>query len=730
MFRHNFGPPLSSETVSLISLYGRAVQDTGVGSSDSELPALCCRHQSPDGGEQTVRMWSTWLVFVHQGDGAVAARVRSILEIHTGQDIFVAVVSVVETKMAAGIEGQCVQAHGYMEKPLAEFKEGTDSPSAWVVQIEPQWKGDWDNAKGDEGLVALYKELKKSNNAKDIRTMLDSDTKLYGQDCGFTDPNATPKDPPTTGDATFSRGIVHAGPCKIWLDDKMVLQNDDCQSAYGDGTKKTISVFKPVDYSSCPAGGCMFRFYWLALQRLDGKTWWQVYKNCVPLSGPAGGGSSQTTQSSGSSTSQTLPSSGESDSPSSGESESPSSGESDSPSSSASDSPSSGASESPSSGDSESPSSGESDSPSSGESESPSSGDSDSPSTESTPAPESPSVETPDASSAPLRSSRSIKFRPDQASLVPQLVVVAAEYHLTELFVAATGSPHFWFCSDRSTSVHSPLLPCSAAELFGTMVSTSTVLSVVAGIAASLSQVNAHGYMYIPLSEFTDSVTSAWIVQIEPQWAGNWDSCSSSDDDCLTTLYTSLKSSNGYSDIRTLLDSDTSLYGANCGFTNPDATPKDPPTTGDATFSRGMVHAGPCEIWLDDTMVLSNDDCQTAYGDGSQEKASVFTPVDYSSCSSSGCMLRFYWLAFQGVDSKIVWQVSSTTESSSTQETSTTSGSGTSSDTSAATEAPSTDAPEATTAASTANEATTETTTDSSVSTPSPSEKCNARKRQ
>ncbi|KAL4159095.1 hypothetical protein PRNP1_004866 [Phytophthora ramorum] len=120
------------------------------------------------------------------------------------------------------------------------------------------------------------------------------------------------------------------------------------------------------------------------------------------------------------------------------------------------------------------------------------------------------------------------------------------------------------------------------------MVLSSSIVSVAAALVALVGQVNAHGYMYIPLAEFTDSETSAWVVQIEPQWSGDWDSCSSDDSDCLTTLYSSLKSSNGYSDIRTLLDNDTSLYGADCGFTNPDATAKDPPTTGDATFSRGM----------------------------------------------------------------------------------------------------------------------------------------------
>ncbi|RLN93994.1 hypothetical protein BBJ28_00016901 [Nothophytophthora sp. Chile5] len=189
-----------------------------------------------------------------------------------------------------------VQAHGYVSDPASEF---TDSETAnWIVQIEPQWTGDWDGADGDSGLVALYKELKASNNVDSIRTMLDSDTSLYGANCGFTNPDVTAKSAPTDGTATFSRGMVHAGPCEIWLDDTLVLSNDDCQSAYGDGTQEKASVFTPVDYSSCSSSGCMFRFYWLALQVLDGTTVWQVYKDCIPLSGPAGGATSTATTSS------------------------------------------------------------------------------------------------------------------------------------------------------------------------------------------------------------------------------------------------------------------------------------------------------------------------------------------------------------------------------------------------------------------------------------------------
>ncbi|RLN97575.1 hypothetical protein BBJ28_00019751 [Nothophytophthora sp. Chile5] len=188
---------------------------------------------------------------------------------------------------------QHVQAHGYMYIPLAEF-DGSATAN-WIVQIAPQWTGDWDGADGDSGLVALYKELKASNNVDNIRTLLDSDTSLYGADCGFTDPDVTAKDPPTDGTATFSRGMVHAGPCEIWLDDTLALSNDDCQSAYGDGTQATASIFQPMDYSSCSSSGCMLRFYWLALQVLDGETVWQVYKDCVPLSGPASGTTSTAT---------------------------------------------------------------------------------------------------------------------------------------------------------------------------------------------------------------------------------------------------------------------------------------------------------------------------------------------------------------------------------------------------------------------------------------------------
>ncbi|RLN37646.1 hypothetical protein BBJ28_00019688 [Nothophytophthora sp. Chile5] len=193
------------------------------------------------------------------------------------------------------------------------------------------------------------------------------------------------------------------------------------------------------------------------------------------------------------------------------------------------------------------------------------------------------------------------------------------------------------------------------------MVQFASYLCAAAiALVGCATQVLSHGYMYIPLAEFVGTTTSAWIVQIEPQFDADWNSIDN--DTELIALYVEKAAEYGYTDnIRALLDNDTTLYGADCGFTNPDADAKDPPTDGTATFSRGVDVQGPCEIWLDDTMVLHNDDCALAFGTSDYETIkSVFTPVDYSSCSTSGCMLRFYWLAFQSVDSEYVWQIYST----------------------------------------------------------------------
>ncbi|GMF10046.1 unnamed protein product [Phytophthora lilii] len=162
--------------------------------------------------------------------------------------------------------------HGCMLIPEAQFHGSPNA--AWIVQIDPVWPSDKWNG-NTAATVATFKSLMAANNFQDLKTLMSNS--VYGADCGFTNPNGRPEPIPTDGKATFSRAVVHVGPCEIWLDDKKVLYEDDCYSTYGNPNQDIKSVF-PVDYSSCANGGCKeMRFYWLAFQDLSGKTVWQSY---------------------------------------------------------------------------------------------------------------------------------------------------------------------------------------------------------------------------------------------------------------------------------------------------------------------------------------------------------------------------------------------------------------------------------------------------------------------
>ncbi|KAL4117474.1 hypothetical protein PRIC2_011465 [Phytophthora ramorum] len=122
---------------------------------------------------------------------------------------------------------------------------------------------------------------------------------MVGEDkkCGETDDSAAPQAVPTDGKAKWlgngGGGFTHAGPCEIYIDDKMVLHGDNCEDDYpGGDVGSTVTSDMPVDYSSCN-GDCTFTIYWLAFQNAQ----WQAYVNCVPLTG-----SGSTTQTAASST--------------------------------------------------------------------------------------------------------------------------------------------------------------------------------------------------------------------------------------------------------------------------------------------------------------------------------------------------------------------------------------------------------------------------------------------
>lgn len=111
---------------------------------------------------------------------------------------------------------------------------------------------------------------------------------------------------------------------------------------------------------------------------------------------------------------------------------------------------------------------------------------------------------------------------------------------------------------------------------------------------------------------------------------------------------------NGYKSLRDFMDNPKVKYdvtaGAdfNCGFTDPNGTPQ-PIPAGNAMRSTGYTHDGPCEVWIDDTMVLQGDNCHEKF------PGKDYT-VDYSACKGT-CTLRWYWLGVRFLKNDYSWQV-------------------------------------------------------------------------
>lgn len=114
-----------------------------------------------------------------------------------------------------------------------------------------------------------------------LRALMD-DSKLYKANsnadnflCGYTDPSKGSQVIPK--DSTMrTTGYTHVGPCEVWIDDVRVIAGDNCHEQVSNTTK--------VDYSNCK-GECTMRWYWLGLRYLKKKWSWQVYKNCIALTG-------------------------------------------------------------------------------------------------------------------------------------------------------------------------------------------------------------------------------------------------------------------------------------------------------------------------------------------------------------------------------------------------------------------------------------------------------------
>jgi hypothetical protein len=178
-----------------------------------------------------------------------------------------------------------VDAHGLVSKPKAEFKDSTKNTYYDAILTDSVHEG-FSGARYNmdpETNTKNFNEGFKKSKIQNLKTMLDTAVPT----CGNTRTDVPPVD--VSGLAYMewrndwgNAGFVesHHGPCEIWIDNTMVLQEPDCRAKY---TQYPAQL--PVDYSVCK-GSCTLTFYWLAVHEPN----WQVYKQCVPIQNGGGGG--------------------------------------------------------------------------------------------------------------------------------------------------------------------------------------------------------------------------------------------------------------------------------------------------------------------------------------------------------------------------------------------------------------------------------------------------------
>ncbi|RLN78511.1 hypothetical protein BBO99_00005924 [Phytophthora kernoviae] len=106
-------------------------------------------------------------------------------------------------------------------------------------------------------------------------------------ECGFSLANGTARDLPSQYVEWNQLTEGHDGPCEVWCDDVLAFQDDNCAVNYPESPSQW-----PYDVSKCSSAS-QLTAYWIALHGLP----WQVYINCVPLTGSVNSTSATTSSS-------------------------------------------------------------------------------------------------------------------------------------------------------------------------------------------------------------------------------------------------------------------------------------------------------------------------------------------------------------------------------------------------------------------------------------------------
>ncbi|KAG7388673.1 hypothetical protein PHYPSEUDO_012000 [Phytophthora pseudosyringae] len=191
--------------------------------------------------------------------------------------------------LAASVLAATSEAHSYMTDPMPTWSVGYPTTNyAGLIDGQdylPVPKGMSYGGTPESNTESYWTAFNASKytSLKDLadKTMVLQSLSPFGKataDCGFSLPNGTARALPAEVQ-WHDFGMSHQGPCEVWCDDKLAFMDTNCALHYPE-----VPASLPYDVKVC-RGAKMMQSYWIALHGLP----WQLYMNCVPLTGKAKG---------------------------------------------------------------------------------------------------------------------------------------------------------------------------------------------------------------------------------------------------------------------------------------------------------------------------------------------------------------------------------------------------------------------------------------------------------
>ncbi|TYZ61281.1 hypothetical protein PybrP1_010306 [[Pythium] brassicae (nom. inval.)] len=185
--------------------------------------------------------------------------------------------------VALALAGSSVNAHGTLTRPAPTFNGyGGGVASTIDVSKLPVPSGMTYHAAPDTNAAAFDTAFKKTGQSLKAFILKNQDRSgssgpTLSAECGFSDPSGKAQELPDK--LQWGTKFIHPGPCEAWCDNEIVVPyTANCWKTFPDGSM-------PYAKAKC-AGKKRLTFYWLGVHGPP----WQVYINCVPLSGASSGG--------------------------------------------------------------------------------------------------------------------------------------------------------------------------------------------------------------------------------------------------------------------------------------------------------------------------------------------------------------------------------------------------------------------------------------------------------